>query len=297
MGSPLAISLGTFLLGGLKLKNILKIAFYGKGGIGKSTIASNTATAFASKGLNVLFIGCDPKADSVKNITGKKIKPIINGILEKGDLLSESDFLHKGFLNIACIETGGPSPGVGCAGRGIISMVEELEKHNVFLKNWDVIIFDVLGDVVCGGFAVPMREGYVDSVFIVSSGEYMSIYAANNILKSINAFSKNREPFLGGLIYNHRQNDLEVSLIKRFAEKAKVPIISEIPFARELIISELEHQTVIQKYPESDIANIFLQTADAIFCGKDKVIPNPLKENELEELSKDYLSLISERYK
>ncbi|MDD4363861.1 MAG: nitrogenase iron protein NifH [Atribacterota bacterium] len=277
------------------MKKTIKIAFYGKGGIGKSTIASNIATAFAFKGLNVLFIGCDPKADSVKNITGKNITPIINSILEKGDLLSKNDFLHRGFLNIGCIETGGPSPGVGCAGRGIISMVEELEKHNIFQLNWDVIIYDVLGDVVCGGFAVPMREGYVDSVYIVSSGEYMSIYAANNILKSIKSFSNHRKPFLGGLIYNHRQNDPELNLLKKFAEKSKVPIISEIPFSRELILSELEYQTVIQKYPQSIISNVFLKTSKTILDAKDNFTPYPLSENELQELSKDYLSLISER--
>lgn len=275
------------------MKKTIKIAFYGKGGIGKSTIASNTAVAFASTGLKVLFIGCDPKADSVKNITGRKIIPIIRGIIEKGDLLKQEDFLQRGFLNIACIETGGPSPGVGCAGRGIISMVEELEKHNIFDQNWDVIIYDVLGDVVCGGFAVPMRDGYIDSVYIVSSGEYMSIYAANNILKSINAFSSNRDPFLGGIIYNQRQNNAEFSLMEKFSEKVKVPLITQIPFSKKLILSELEHKTVLEKFPNSDIAQVFLELSNKILNSSGKVIPNPLTENEIDEMSLEYLERMS----
>ncbi|MCR6546924.1 AAA family ATPase [Dehalobacterium formicoaceticum] len=274
------------------MKRPIKIAFYGKGGIGKSTIASNIAAAMGSLGLKVLFIGCDPKSDSVKNIVGGKIKSMLHLILEKGDFLAEEDFLEKGFLNISCIETGGPSPGVGCAGRGIITVMEELEKHNIFDKDWDVIIYDVLGDVVCGGFAVPMREGYVDRVLLVSSSEYMSIYAANNILKSIEVFSDQKEPFLGGIIHNQRNDNAMGGLVRDFSEKVKVPIISEIPFAKEIIFSELDYKTVIEKYPDSAIASRFIETSKTIMAGITGVIPKPLEEGELEQLSKEYLSLI-----
>lgn len=275
------------------MKKPIKIAFYGKGGIGKSAIASNIAAAMGSLGMKVLFIGCDPKSDSVKNIVGGKIKSMINLILENGDSLSEDDFMKKGFLDIFCIETGGPSPGVGCAGRGIITMTEELEKHGIFDKDWDVIIYDVLGDVVCGGFAVPMREGYVDCVLLVSSSEYMSIYAANNILKSIEVFSDRREPFLGGLIYNHRNNESMEGLVKGFSDKVHVPIVSEIPFSKEIIFSELDYKTVVEKYPESNAANKFIETAKTIISGITKVVPKSLEEEELEQLSKEYLSLIA----
>ncbi len=291
MGSSLAIARELFYLRG-KMKTV-KIAFYGKGGIGKSTIASNLAAAFGKMGLKVLFIGCDPKADSTKSITGKKLQPLITAMLEKGDSLTREEILHYGFSYIACVETGGPSPGVGCAGRGIISMVEELERHEIFEEDWDVILYDVLGDVVCGGFAVPMREGFVDHVYIVSSGEFMSIYAANNILKSIENFSSSRSPFLCGLIYNHRQNHAEFSLMRDFAKKSHVPIVAEIPFSPELILSELEHKTTAEKFPSSEIAHLFQQIAKKILHGQEKIIPKPLDEESMDTLSQEFLAKIS----
>lgn len=273
----------------------LKIAFYGKGGIGKSTISSNMAAAFAQKGLKVLFIGCDPKADSVQNIVGRKIPTIIRGIFEKGEKLTEEDYLYKGFLDISCLETGGPEPGVGCAGRGIISMFDQLESQGVFDRDWDVILYDVLGDVVCGGFAVPMREAYVDQVYLVSSSEYMSIYAANNIMKSVKNFSQYRDPFLGGLIYNQRQNIKEAALIDNFSQKTGVPILGSIPFSRELAISELQHKTVFEGCPETKITQIFSSLADRILADatKEKILPNPLDEAEMEDLSKEYLKFLT----
>lgn len=276
------------------MREPIKIAFYGKGGIGKSTIASNISAAMAHLGLKVLFIGCDPKSDSVKNIVGGKINPIINQLIYKGDNLVKEDFLKKGFLDVVCLETGGPSPGVGCAGRGIITMMEELDRHDVLDDDWDVIIYDVLGDVVCGGFAVPMREGYVDCVLLVSSSEYMSIYAANNILKSIEVFSDERDAFLGGLIYNHRNNESMAGLVNEFADKTGVPIISEIPFSKKIIFSELDYKTVIEKYPDSDAAKVFIDTAKKILSETKRVIPKPLDDNKLEKLSKEYLSMVAD---
>lgn len=275
------------------MKEPIKIAFYGKGGIGKSTIASNVAAAMGSLGLKVLFIGCDPKGDSVKNITGGKIRPMINLILEQGEALREEEFLKKGYLGISCIETGGPSPGVGCAGRGIITMTEELYKHEIFEKDWDVIIYDVLGDVVCGGFAVPMRDGYVDCVFLVSSDEYMSIYAANNILKSVKVFSDDKEPFLGGIIYNHRSSTPVGGLIQSFANQTKIPIVSEIRYAREIVLSDLGHKTVIEGYPDSSASAEFVSIAEKIIAGLVKTVPEPLEDNELEKLAQEYLKQIA----
>ncbi len=166
---------------------MLKIAIYGKGGIGKSTISSNLSAVFSIKGKKVLHIGCDPKGDSTRNLIGKKIPTVINQLKLKSELEKE-DIIFKGFNGVECIEAGGPDAGKGCAGRGIVTMMEELEDLKVFEEERDIVIYDVLGDVVCGGFAVPMRESYADTIYIVTSSEFMSIYAANNIMKSIKTF-------------------------------------------------------------------------------------------------------------
>lgn len=264
----------------------IRIAFYGKGGIGKSTISSNVAAGFSSLGLKVLLIGCDPKGDSTRNIMGKKIPTVIHSILEKGDSLQEQDFIKIGFNGIHCIETGGPEPGVGCAGRGIITMMEELKNHNVLDRDWDVIIFDVLGDVVCGGFSVPMREQYVDAVYIVSSSEFMSIYAANNIMKGIKGFSQNQQPFFGGIIHNQRNDGSSDYIIDRFAKETLTKVLSKIPYSDEITLSELQACTVIEKTKESEISGCFIKLAKKILHQTRYTIPKPLNEQELELFSK-----------
>lgn len=276
----------------------IRMAFYGKGGIGKSTIASNVAAGFSSLGLKVLLIGCDPKGDSTRNIMGKKIPTVIHSILEKGENLQEQDFIKIGFNGIHCIETGGPEPGVGCAGRGIITMMEELKNHNVLQRDWDVIIFDVLGDVVCGGFSVPMREQYVDAVYIVSSSEFMSIYAANNIMKSIKRFSENQPPFFGGIIHNQRNDDSRDYIIDRFAKETLTEVLSKIPYSDEIALSELQALTVIEKTKESEVAGCFIELAKRILNQTKYTIPNPLNEQELELFSKQIIEIkLQERSK
>lgn len=163
-----------------------KIAIYGKGGIGKSTVTGNLAVAFAQTGYRVLQIGCDPKADSTMNIVGEQgIEPVMV-VLRGGNIHPAlEDICKVGFAGVYCVEAGGPIPGMGCAGRGIITTFELLEELEAFEKiNPDIVLFDVLGDVVCGGFAAPIRENYADEVIIVTSGEKMSLYAAGNIVKA-----------------------------------------------------------------------------------------------------------------
>lgn len=192
---------------------------------------------------------------------------------------------------VFCIETGGPKAGMGCAGRGIITMMEELEKHGILEEDWDVIIYDVLGDVVCGGFAVPMRDQYVDKVYIVTSSEYMSLYAANNIMHSIVNFSEDQDPFFGGLIYNQRNNNPDDDLIKKFARETKSLIQGVIPFDEKFMLSELEGKTAVEKFPNSKIAKTFYSLAKEIHS-HNITIPKPFNDENLDIFFKDHLQNI-----
>ena len=193
------------------MRDHLEIAVYGKGGIGKSTISANMTAAAAMKGCRVLQIGCDPKHDSTRLLMhGESIPTVLDVLRDKGaenaqpeDILKQSKIALEG-SEIGCIEAGGPKPGVGCAGRGIISAFEYLGKHHI-LEQYDRVLYDVLGDVVCGGFAVPVRREYADAVFLVTSGEYMALYAANNILRGIRNFDGDKYKRIAGIIYNERK--------------------------------------------------------------------------------------------
>ena len=261
---------------------MLKIAIYGKGGIGKSTISSNLSAIFSKSGKKVLHIGCDPKGDSTRNLMGKKIPTVISSLKEKNNLNRE-DIIYEGFNGIECVETGGPEAGIGCAGRGIITTMEELDEER------DVIVYDVLGDVVCGGFAVPMREKYADVIYIVTSSEFMSIFAANNIMKSIKNFSKMKNIKFGGLIHNQRNNDSNINILKIFADMTKSKIIGEIPFSKELIKSELNGKTIAEMYPNSNLYNNFLELSEKILNNQDDIDFSPLSEEEMEYLAAEIL--------
>ena len=185
---------------------MLKLAFYGKGGIGKSTTVCNIAVALAEKGLRVMQIGCDPKADSTSALlNGRKAVPVLELIRSKNDAFEWQEMVFAGAENIFCVEAGGPVPGMGCAGRGIINALEKLESKGVYAAiKPDVVLYDVLGDVVCGGFAMPMRKGYADKVYIITSGENMSVYAAANIAMALKNFENRNYAALGGFILNRR---------------------------------------------------------------------------------------------
>lgn len=264
-----------------------RIAIYGKGGIGKSTTVANISAAYSNKNKKVMVIGCDPKADTTRTLYGKRIPTIINTIKENKNPKIE-DLIFTGYNNIQCVESGGPEPGVGCAGRGVIVAMKQLEDLDAFNdENTDIIFYDVLGDVVCGGFSVPLREDYAEEVFIVSSGEYMSLYAANNICKGI----KKLKGKLAGIILNHRNTENETEIVKNFAEKINTKIIGEINRSNLIQESELDAKTVVEKYPESKEAKEYYQLADNIINNTEYTTPEPLGEEEFEKFFKQYTKI------
>ena len=249
---------------------MLKIAVYGKGGIGKSTMTSNLAAAFAVLGRKVIQIGCDPKADSTSNLlSGEPLIPVMNYLREhEEDPSSLSEISRRGFGNVLCIETGGPTPGLGCAGRGIIAtfnLLDELELLET--EKPDVVLFDVLGDVVCGGFAAPIREGYADTVLIVTSGEKMALYAADNISTAVKNFEDRGYASVGGIILNRRNVPEEEERVRSFAAKKGTNVIADIP--RSDLINQAEDlgKTVIEKFPDSEIAGKFMDLARNLLSG------------------------------
>ena len=217
---------------------MLKIAIYGKGGIGKSTVTSNLAAAFALRGRRVIQIGCDPKADSTINLLGgEALLPVMNYMREHDcDPETVDDIAREGFGGVLCIETGGPTPGLGCAGRGIIATFNLLEDLRLFeTRRPDVVLYDVLGDVVCGGFAAPIREGYAEKVLIVTSGEKMALYAANNINTAVKNFEDRGYARVAGVVLNCRNVEREREKVEAFAEKNGLPVVAEIPRSDDII--------------------------------------------------------------
>ena len=243
---------------------MLKLAIYGKGGIGKSTTTSNLEAAFAVLGKKVIQIGCDPKADSTINLLhGHELTPVMNYLKEHGDEPESIDEIaKKGFGGILCLETGGPTPGLGCAGRGIMatfSLLEELELFERYQP--DVVLYDVLGDVVCGGFAAPIREGYAEKVLIVTSGEKMALYAANNINKAVNNFEDRGYAAVGGIILNRRDVEHEEEKVMAFARDNHLQIIADIPRSQDIIRYEDMGMTVIEGNPELEVSRRYLGLA------------------------------------
>lgn len=245
---------------------MIKIAIYGKGGIGKSTTTSNLTAALIKKGYKVMQIGCDPKADSTKNLLGgKKISTVLDTIKEKGNDIKLGDIVIEGFEGALCVEAGGPTPGIGCAGRGIITAFEKLEELDAYsVYKPDIVIYDVLGDVVCGGFAMPIRGGYAEHVFIVSSGEMMALYAADNISRAIKNFGSRGYAKLSGLILNARNIENEDEIVEKAVLEIGTNIVKKIPRDKHVQLAEVNGKTVIEAFPQSEMADEYRDLADKV---------------------------------
>ena len=250
---------------------MLKVAIYGKGGIGKSTVTSNLAAAFATMGKKVIQIGCDPKADSTIQLRhGKEIPTVLEMFQQKKQNLKLEDMVTVGYAGVVCVEAGGPTPGLGCAGRGIITALEKLEETGAYeTYQPDIVLYDVLGDVVCGGFSMPMRKGYADQVFIITSGENMAIHAGANIAMAVENFKDRGYAQLGGLILNRRNVKNEDAKVEELAEDIHSKVIGTL--SRSALVTDAEEQkkTVIEAYPDSEMAEEYRILAGEIrtLCG------------------------------
>ncbi len=268
-----------------------QIAIYGKGGIGKSTTTQNTVAGLASLGKKVMIVGCDPKADSTRLILHAKAQSTVMDLVrELGTVedLELDDVMKVGYGNVNCVESGGPEPGVGCAGRGVITAINFLEENGAYTDDLDFVFYDVLGDVVCGGFAMPIRENKAEEIYIVCSGEMMAMYAANNIAKGILKYASSGKVRLGGLICNSRNTDREDELIEALAKKLGTQMIHFVPRDNQVQRAELRRMTVIEYSPEHKQAEEYRTLAKKILENKMLVVPTPLEMDELEELLMEF---------
>jgi nitrogenase iron protein NifH len=266
-------------------------AIYGKGGIGKSTTTQNLVAGLAELGQKVMIVGCDPKADSTRLILHSKAqKTIMHLAAEAGSVedLELEDVLRLGYADIKCVESGGPEPGVGCAGRGVITAINFLEEEGAYDEDLDFVFYDVLGDVVCGGFAMPIRENKAQEIYIVVSGEMMAMYAANNISKGIVKYANSGGVRLAGLICNSRNTDREDELIEALASKLGTQMIHFVPRDNAVQRAEIRRMTVIEYDPTHKQADEYRQLAQKIIDNKNLVIPTPITMDELEDLLMEF---------
>ena len=276
-----------------------QIAIYGKGGIGKSTVSSNLSMALRERGLEVMQVGCDPKRDSTRSLTGGRMIPTVLETLrdhlragrDQGAITLE-DIVFPGAQGVRCVESGGPEPGVGCAGRGVLTALQILKDLKAFdTYDVDVVVYDILGDVVCGGFAQPIREGYAREIYLLCSGSFMSLYAANNIAKGVRRLSRRGETGLAGVICNSSGDEtFEKALLSEFAEILGSRLIDLVPRSRVIQVCEVEGRTVLEHAPRSAEAEVFRGLAQRVLDGGSRVIPTPIEEvPQLEELYRRHL--------
>lgn len=265
-------------------KKIKQIAIYGKGGIGKSTTTSNISASLSKLGYKVMQFGCDPKADSTNTLRGGTYIPTVLDTLREKNKVQAEDVIYKGFNGVYCVEAGGPAPGVGCAGRGIITAVQLLKQLKVYDElDLDVVIYDVLGDVVCGGFAVPIREGIAEHVFTVSSADFMAIYAANNLFKGIQKYSNSGGALLGGLIANSINLPYAKEIVDDFVHRTQTQVVEYIPRSVTVTQAELQGKTTVEAAPDSEQAKIYSRLAQRVVETVESKVPSPLETAELRE--------------
>ena len=270
-------------------KELRQIAIYGKGGIGKSTTTQNLTAGLVERGNKVMVVGCDPKADSTRLLLGGLAqRTVLDTLRESGEDIELEDILKEGYGGTRCVESGGPEPGVGCAGRGIITSIGLLERLGAYTDDLDYVFYDVLGDVVCGGFAMPIREGKAKEIYIVASGEMMALYAANNISKGIARYAKQGGVRLGGIICNSRNVDRERELVAAFAKELGTQLIHFVPRDNEVQRAEIHKKTVIDHKPDAHQAAEYRELARKIEENTQFVIPKPLTQERLEEILLEY---------
>ncbi|QNU68605.1 nitrogenase iron protein [Ruminiclostridium herbifermentans] len=266
-----------------------QVAIYGKGGIGKSTTTQNLTAGLTELGKKVMVVGCDPKADSTRLLLGGLAqRTVLDTIREEGEEIELKSILKTGFGGTRCVESGGPEPGVGCAGRGIITSIGLLERLGAYTDDLDYVFYDVLGDVVCGGFAMPIREGKAKEIYIVASGEMMALYAANNIAKGIQKYAKKGGVRLGGIICNSRNVDREIDLLRAFSKELGTQLIYFVPRDNIVQRAEIRRKTVIEYKADAAQAEEYRNLARAIEDNTYFTIPSPMTQERLEEILVEY---------
>ncbi|ULO09938.1 nitrogenase iron protein [Paenibacillus sp. 19GGS1-52] len=270
-------------------KKVKQIAIYGKGGIGKSTTTSNISAALSVAGYKVMQFGCDPKSDSTNTLRGGEYIPTVLDTLRDSHTVKAQDVIFQGFNGIYCVEAGGPAPGVGCAGRGIITSVSLLKQQKVFEElDLDFVIYDVLGDVVCGGFAVPIREGIAEHVYTVTSADFMAIYAANNLFKGIHKYSQEGGALLGGVIANSINAPYAKDIVDDFVRRTDTQVVEYIPRSVTVTRSELQGKTTIEAAPDSEQAKVYRSLAQKIAEHTVSKVPAPLDTHELRQWAAEW---------
>ena len=271
------------------MSEIRQIAIYGKGGIGKSTTTQNLTAGLVEHGKKVMVVGCDPKADSTRLLLGGLAqKTVLDTIRDEGEDKELSRIMREGYDGTKCVESGGPKPGVGCAGRGIITSINMLENLGAYTDELDYVFYDVLGDVVCGGFAMPIREGKAKEIYIVASGEMMALYAANNIAKGIKRYAKTGGVRLGGIICNSRNVDRELDLLRAFSKELGTKLLYYVPRDNIVQRAEINKKTVIEYKPDSQQAEEYRNLAEAVINNTEFAIPTPMTQERLEEILLEY---------
>ena len=269
--------------------NLRQVAIYGKGGIGKSTTTQNLTAGLVELGKKVMVVGCDPKADSTRLLLGGLAqKTVLDTLRTEGEDVELDQILKEGYKGTRCVESGGPEPGVGCAGRGIITSIGLLEQLGAYTDDLDYVFYDVLGDVVCGGFAMPIREGKAQEIYIVASGEMMALYAANNISKGIKKYARSGGVRLGGIICNSRNVDREEDLLRAFAQELGTQLIYFVPRDNIVQRAEINKQTVIAYKPDAGQAQEYRNLAEAVENNTMFTIPTPMTQDRLEEILMEY---------